>query len=379
MAKNEMGETSIINYGKMKVLGSTMEQGKLYSKHPDIDSPYYRDNEPRYTFIKTCLVGHTKLRIIDLGCNAGQFLFNFVKDDICKKGFGYDYDGEAIDIARVLKKKLDYPLYFDKLDLNEFDWGLLPSADVIFFLSTFQYVYTKQTREKSVQLLQTLAQKSEYLFFELPGNDSVSPIPEAVSLDWQLQLLKDGHWRPESWELFDCETGTARYMIFAKSIIKIIGKSRHLKSGQQAELYLTEDQQFVIKKYQKWTNNEHKILPLLKDEHIICSDSAYTINNMPVLFLKYEQGKDLILGDVSSKSTRDQLLYIKQYLKEKRVIHHDINLFNFIITKTGKVILLDFGWAETPEFPLNHEIPSTLNDGVFDDETAFNTILGDTI
>src|SRR3990167_3040758 len=124
MERDKMGEVArkLNEYGEQKVVGSTLEKGKLYSKHPLVNAPFYRNNEVRYNFIKECLKDKKQLSFLDLGCNMGQFLFQLYMDGLCKTGTGCDYDAAAIEIAELLAKENGFNLSFVHFDLNKTDW-----------------------------------------------------------------------------------------------------------------------------------------------------------------------------------------------------------------------------------------------------------------
>lgn len=120
---------------------------------------------------------------VDYGCGKGKVILWSQKNDILKLGdryLGIDFDHSLIEIARNNAKKMALnPDNF--VHANVLDFGGYPPKEISFLYNPFDQTVL-------VKLLETLAQRSEYVIY-------VNPIHRKIFLDAGFKTLI----RKESW------------------------------------------------------------------------------------------------------------------------------------------------------------------------------------
>lgn len=119
--------------------------------------------------------------VIDVGCNLGFFTFNMAK----RGGFciGIDYGRNEILAAKALAHKHSIDnIVFTQMEITPDNASTLPKADMVICLSIFHHWIRKLGEDKSLKIMQGLADSSNKYFIFDTGQ------PNEKGVDWNQNL-----------------------------------------------------------------------------------------------------------------------------------------------------------------------------------------------
>ncbi|MFW9871683.1 MAG: hypothetical protein ACFFG0_01185 [Candidatus Thorarchaeota archaeon] len=157
--------------GEVYYDGSAKHKGKTY--HP-IDIPYFKSNlfhkEIVYEFNN--IVSNIKNPIesvIDIGCAAGFYLFNFIRMFNIEKGFGFEADPVMLSFLKEAK---------NMFNLNELQFNnnvthktRFPKVDLVICMNVHMWL-VKQFGRKADVIVANLIKNSEEMFFQTAHAES---------------------------------------------------------------------------------------------------------------------------------------------------------------------------------------------------------------
>jgi serine/threonine protein kinase len=184
----------------------------------------------------------------------------------------------------------------------------------------------------------------------------LSPVLDPVQIPFKASSLEE----PKDKEK-QLIKGLARYRVLSR-----LGK------GSSGEVLLGVDQTTgekvaikVIKtdrlspESTKCLHNEVRVLKRVRHKRIACLREVIRTRRHCCLVLEWVDGHDLRphwnedvdnlshapLGEVAARKVFKQLVEAVSYLHENNIVHRDIKLDNIMVTATGEVKLVDFGFA----------------------------------
>jgi len=141
---------------------------------------------------------------LDIGCNTGYFSSNISKLGI----FTIGMDSELKNII-VARSQYSAPnLIFMQFELNKNSVQLLPSVDIILFLSVFHHLVKDYGKNDAVIILKTLASKCNKCFFFETGQ------PDEIGTKWARMMEFLGETNTWVNKLFieECKFREVRYL-----------------------------------------------------------------------------------------------------------------------------------------------------------------------
>ncbi len=164
-------ENMIINLGKKYYDGSAKHIGKTY--HP-IDISYYKDNlyhkNVNYEFQNVVKNIKRPIKsVIDIGCAAGYYSFNFIRMYEIEKIMGYEADPVMFSILEKIKNTfcLDEFIINRKVDnTTKFE-----DVDLVICMNVHMWL-EKQLGKKADIVIANLIEHSKEMFFQTAGAES---------------------------------------------------------------------------------------------------------------------------------------------------------------------------------------------------------------
>lgn len=168
----EHSKEDILNHlGKTYYDGSAKHVGKTY--HP-IDIPYYKGNlyhkDVDYEFQNIIRnIKHPIESVIDVGCAAGYYSFNFMRMYKMKKVIGYEADPVMLSALKTMKTIF----CLDELVLNKCvnDYTKFPNVDLVICMNVHMWL-EKQLGKKVDIVISNLIKHSKEMFFQTAGAES---------------------------------------------------------------------------------------------------------------------------------------------------------------------------------------------------------------
>jgi len=155
--------------------GSSIRRGWSYHI---VDIPYFRKIQAHkntcvdeYKLIKANLPV-TPTSVLDIGCSAGYQIFNFLRDFDIKHAVGFENDIAVLNFLRSVERLYN----LKQLDLNRTfdDRTEITDTDVTIWLNSHMWVYKQLGRERTLQAVRRVIEKSKVLFFQTAGDYSSS-------------------------------------------------------------------------------------------------------------------------------------------------------------------------------------------------------------
>jgi len=132
---------------------------------------------------------------LDVGCNVGYFCFNLAEDGISM--LGVDMDDRFLRMARhVLRKCKFRNVGFLNMEINERTINLLPSTDLIIFLSVWHHWVKQYDYERATLMLSSMWGKCKKIMLfetgesEMPSRYKLPNMGEE-STDWIKSYLEN--------------------------------------------------------------------------------------------------------------------------------------------------------------------------------------------
>jgi len=155
--------------------GSSIRRGWSYHI---VDIPYFRKIQAHkntcvdeYKLIKASLpIAPTS--VLDIGCSAGYQIFNFLRDFDIRTAYGFENDPAVLNFLKSVVK-----LYcLDEITLQQTftDQTSLSDVDVAIWLNSHMWVYKQLGKEKTLQAVRNVINRSKVLFFQTAGDYSSS-------------------------------------------------------------------------------------------------------------------------------------------------------------------------------------------------------------
>jgi len=353
----------------------------------DLLAPYFK---PRY-------LAHRS--VLDLGANAGFHSFWALQAG-AEKVIAVDIDKDYLEMLKEAKIKLG----FDNLEIEEanvMDWD--KSADVVLAIALVHWLYSCTALFGSLDdVIKKLRQLTKYMFIV----EWIAPEDPAITffhhLDYNKEIIREKY----TIEAFEAALG--RYFESYQSIgpisatrILYIAFCSPGEIDLSGPLPLIKDKNSVIQcrclstynGIEYWSQiydcgdviykqatldlaeREEPFLSQIESDYFPKVLDSWSEGNYSVLVLEKVQGQRLNEAIPEINGTPEKLhafilhcLDLLIILKQKGLIHRDIRLDNILI-RNGKPVLIDFGWAISPDQP--YITPPGLGDSYRPDDDSF--------
>lgn len=153
--------------------GSSLTSGKFY--HPiDIpeflEVPFFKLNcVQEYNVIKDTLP-IIPSSLLDIGCAAGYFSFNFLRDYKLLSHAGYEHDPNVLNYLKEIKRifNLNESRFY-----SDFTTFTSPNSyDVALMLNVHMWLWKQLGEKKTLQLMQSVLRQCKYLYFQTAHKES---------------------------------------------------------------------------------------------------------------------------------------------------------------------------------------------------------------
>jgi len=317
--------------------------------------------------------------VLDLGANAGFFSFLALQHG-ADRAIAIEMDNDYIKIMEDIKKTLGFS-NLSIVNANVENWH--SQADVVFAFALVHWLYSCTAAFGSLDsIIEKFSRLSNYMLIV----EWVDPSDPAISffhhLDWNKEFVKEPYTR----EAFEVALGRhfARFDYIAdispSRRLYVAFRMRH-EIDLSCPLPLLADKQLIIScrllitwdKMNYWScvydvgnailkqatldlaEREAYFLRQLKGHYFpkvinmrkMGEYSTITIEKIPGIHLR-----DRMLSEIDTPSKFYEFvvhcLNILGLLREKAILHRDIRIDNMFMCE-GMPILIDFGWAVSPE------------------------------
>jgi len=340
---SEIKKNKILNYDKIvKKLGNlSKETGGGGSGKKNYQGIYFmdtgekiegqRDPNKRLDLISKHVSFKNK-KVLDLGCNSGEMLFNLLKYKI-KYGLGLDFDPYKINMCNLMKRynninNIDFFVYNIKNESCHNIISLLPGedekVDIVFLLAVCQaWVYPCN------YLINNLFPISNTLVIEINGSDN-----KKIELIEYLKKLYNSV--KEITDIKYCPDCAGRRLFIATNKKNIIFGNNKIAAiefkGNNVKKIFSEKINFDKEKYWLKLLQKYDFIPKIinideKDLTIEMENCGIPveINNIPLDFNK-------------------KLEYIQRSLNKDNIYHNDIHKKNLLVRPDNSLCLIDYDW-----------------------------------
>jgi hypothetical protein len=372
--------------GTKKKAGSSVKTGKAYHELPFKDEnrlPTHRKNlKKRTSVIKKQLKVKDKYGI-DLGCSVGGFVFDMQLAGA--KMIGIDYDQQAIDVGLEAEKKYKTGANFICSDINletykealkKYGNPKTGKFDFCIWYSQFMWMVKSHGKEKSIEFMKYLSETCDTLFFETSEGDKAAGKfmkkmgvtgANAVST-----LLKNNSYYNNITNLGPSNDGWSKRNIFiCKNPVskderkkinlekkekekkladikkRLAWKADSVKKGVTSKVEIFLDKNLVRKTYKKGYEHCLKFeTNALKKLNKLDKDHFPTLEYEAKNYIELSFAGDRLSKSNLPKDYKEQINHILSILKKADIVNRDIKPDNLHV-KNDKIVLIDFGWAES--------------------------------
>lgn len=340
---SEIKKNKILNYDKIvKNLGNlSKETGGGGSKEKNYQGIYFmdtnekiegqRDPNKRLDLISKHISFKNK-KVLDLGCNSGEMLFNLLKYKI-KYGIGLDFDPYKINMCNLMKRynkinNIDFFNYNIKNESVSNILSLLPGdddhIDIVFLLAVCQaWIYPCN------YLINNLFSISNTLVIEINGSEDkkIELVEYLKKLYNKVKEITDIKYCP------DC---AGRRLFIATDKKNIIFGNNKVAAiefiGNNVKKIFSDKKKFEKEKY--W-------LKLLQKYDFIPKIIKIDNNNLTI-----EMENCGVPVDITNKPPdfNKKLEYIQKSLNKDSIYHNDIHRKNLLLRPDNSLCLIDYEW-----------------------------------
>jgi len=318
-----------------------------------------------------------KRKFLDIGANSGFFSFWALQNG-ADKAFAIDIDQDYLNAIRLGKEKFD----FDKLEIiNENIMGWSQPGDVVLALALVHWVYSCTALYGSLDAtIKKLADITNYMLII----EWIEPDDQAINFFNHIQWNNDLIYEPYTFDNFIAAlskyfvryeyigdiSSTRKLFIAFKTeymvdlsvpfelimpVEKLISsrflasldgidywssvykdadtiiKQATLNLGEREAIFLRQlDSEHFPKVYETWTGDGFSVAVIEK------------IKGSPLEEVKHEFQQNLL----KMNNLIDDIIIILELLHLKSIRHRDIRMDNLLF-RNEKLVLIDFGWAES--------------------------------
>ena len=141
-------------------------------------------------------------------------------------------------------------------------------------------------------------------------------------------------------------------------IKEIIDTGKKIGSGQQSILwsFILNEKKYVLKHYHNFENNEGEILQSLKHENVVrCVDHGM-FDGRKWVIMDFVDGQRLDSYRKLNEAQSQTLQNLIVWFESQGIVHREIRPAHIIVTPEEKLVLIDFGIASSPKYPLKSDL-----------------------
>jgi SAM-dependent methyltransferase len=367
MKTMEQIKERILKLNNDRFKGGAGHPGQSYNAIPFPefqDMSVWRRSEDRLKMVFDDAGDVSGKRVLDLGCNVGNWSFEFSKRGATVTSF--DIDQDCVDIANAIAILYNQKATFHQQELS---LTFLQSIrdqhyDIVLCLSILHTLIMKDPNIDLREVFRILEGLGDVVYFEMGGIDKYPAI------NIEQDLLKPyvnfkyvclGRDNTYNRPLFRMSPPLLSDFDFDKSPA-ISENSTHIhKVGENLVIVKRGDMDYLSVHY-------YDILSYRKSHGALNFSRVYDVDS-PYILREYIHGEALItlqptleLIETLERDMKD----IMGYLKLHKILHRDITSFNLIYNKiSNRFILIDWQWSSWEDepcgFKLTNEFVRSIN------------------